>query len=102
MGLTTVFKSEVQDILVAVRLAADATAASLGSAPESHAFVQGYHSALEAVAAALGLELPSPAPRRISSEDWVRGPRVHPVPRLREYGPRDHDVSSPAAKASGY
>jgi hypothetical protein len=86
MGITTVFKSEVQDILVAIRLAADATAASSGgTVPEPSAFLEGYHAALEAVAAALGLELPSSTVRNASMEEWTRGPRAYATPRLREW-----------------
>lgn len=83
MGLTTVLKEEVQDILVAVRLAADATAASTGSARDARAFLEGYHTALAAVAAALGLEMPLTA-RHPSAEGWIQGPKSYPTPRLRE------------------
>jgi hypothetical protein len=103
MGLTTVLKTEVQDLLAAVRLAADATAASSsGSAPESLAFLQGYHAALEAVAAGLGLELASPAARLAPRDNWIRGPRVYPAARLRESAPGDQEVLSRVTKAPRY
>jgi hypothetical protein len=73
MGITTVLKREVQDILIAVRLAADATA-SAGASYESQAFLQGYHAALDAVSAAMGLELPPSSAGHAIDARWTREP----------------------------
>lgn len=85
MGMSTILKEDVQDILVGVRFAADATAASIGSTRDCCDFIAGYHLALEAVAAALGLELPSPAARFASFERWVRAPRSYAAPQLQKW-----------------
>jgi hypothetical protein len=60
MSLNTVLKDDVQDILTAIRVTSIDNAMGTGTSPESVAFVQGYQAALEAVALALGLRLPSP------------------------------------------
>ena len=87
MGLTTILKEEVGDILVAVRQSADA-AALAGDPRDSLAFLQGYHAAVDSVAIALGLRLPPahslravdrtrpdrghlPRPGQSSRADWV-------------------------------
>lgn len=79
MGITTIMKKEVQDILIAVRLAGDAVA-SAGAPYDSQAFLQGYHAALDAVAAAMGFDpssastgFASNAHRSRASNDSSRG-----------------------------
>jgi hypothetical protein len=64
MSLNTVLRSDVRNVLTAIRVASMDSATSAGSCPESAAFQQGYQAALDAVALALDLRLPPPqAPR---------------------------------------
>lgn len=89
MGISTVMKDEVRDILVAVRLAADATAAATGNPYECQAFLEGYYAALGAVAAALGLALPLTSAGLPPAESWIQAPKRYPTLDARDWSARN-------------
>lgn len=60
MSLNTVMREDVRDILTAIRISNIDTAIGMGVPADSAGFFQGYQAALDAVAVALGLRLPSP------------------------------------------